>query len=75
MLCFGLLIMFCDQPKTVPIDSFCTSYERVIRNRGDGAITAPLSVKQRIAANDVVYRCTCQGWTDPICRRNGSPSK
>lgn len=69
MLCFGLLIMFCEPPKQAAIDSFCQSYQRVIRAPADSAIGAPLPVKQRIAANDVTYRCLCEKWESPLCRQ------
>ena len=72
MLCFGLLLMFCDTPKPSAVDSYCQSYQRVIRAPAESAINAPLSVKQRIAANDVTYRCLCEGWENPICRAKKS---
>lgn len=68
MLCFGLLVMFCEPPKQVAIDSYCQSYQRIIRSPDDAKITAPLSVKQRIAADDIIYRCTCEKWDSPLCR-------
>ena len=67
MLCFGLLLMYCEQPKQPVIDSFCQSYQRVIRQASESAIKAPLAVKQRIAANEIVYRCSCEGWKSPLC--------
>ena len=71
MLCFGLLIMFCEPPKQQVVDSFCQSYQRVIRTPAEGAIGAALPVKQRIAANDVTYRCLCEKWENPLCRPKG----
>lgn len=71
--CFGFLVFFqCEAPKPVVVDSYCASYQRVIRQPAEAAITAPLSVKQRIAANDVVYRCTCEHWDSPLCQTVGS---
>jgi hypothetical protein len=66
--CFGFLVFFqCEVPKPAVVDSYCTSYERVIRQPSESAISAPLSVKQRIATNDIVYRCKCKGWKSPLC--------
>ena len=66
--CFGFLVFFsCELPKTPAIDSFCTSYQRIIRTPDDAKIVAPLSVKQRIAADDIIYRCTCENWKSPLC--------
>jgi len=67
--CFGFLFVFqCEEAKPTVIDSYCANYERVIRRKGEGAITADPVVKQRIAANEVNYRCLCEGWTSPLCR-------
>lgn len=72
--CVGLLFVYqCEVPKPVPVDSYCTSYQRVFRQKGDATISAPLAVKQRIAANDVIYRCTCEHWDSPLCQTVGSP--
>ena len=68
--CFGFLVFFsCEAPKPVVIDSFCSSYQRVIRSTADAAITAPLGPKQRLAANEITYRCTCEGWKSPLCKK------
>lgn len=42
-----------------PLDSFCTVYNRVVVAKGDGSITAPLAVKKRILANELIYREQC----------------
>lgn len=68
MLCFGLLVMFCEPPKQPAVDSFCQSYQRVIRQPAESAIQAPVSVKQRLAANEITYRCQCEKWVSPLCR-------
>lgn len=68
MMCFGLFLMVCDLPKPAAVDSYCQSYQRVIRQPSDATIQGPLSVKQRIAANDVTYRCLCEKWDNPLCR-------
>ena len=66
--CFGFLVFFqCEAPKPVVVDSYCSSYQRVIRTPADAAITAPLAPKQRLAANEITYRCACEGWKSPLC--------
>lgn len=50
------------------VDSYCAIYRKVIQSKGEGAIQASLAVKKRIAANEVVYRCQCEKWNNPICR-------
>jgi hypothetical protein len=40
-------------------DSFCQVYNRVVVQKGDGAITAALDVKKRILANELTYRDQC----------------
>lgn len=68
--CFGFLVFFqCALPKQPVVDNYCSSYQRVIRTQADAAINAPLSIKQRIAANDVIYRCTCEQWKSPLCNK------
>jgi len=68
--CFGFLVFFqCEVPKPVVVDSFCTSYQRVIRSAPDSAVNAPLAVRQRLAANEITYRCTCEGWKSPLCKK------
>jgi predicted glycosyltransferase len=68
MLCFGLFVMFCEPQKPAAVDSFCQSYQRVIRQPSESAITASLNVKQRLAANEITYRCVCEKWDNPLCR-------
>lgn len=61
MICFVLLSLAgcVTKPKPEVIDSFCTVYQKVIREKGDGEIRAKLGVKQRIAANEVTYNKQC----------------
>lgn len=61
-ICFGILVTFC-QPLGAQqeIDSFCQLYQRVIVDKGDGAIQATLGVKKRILANEQLYRRVCNG--------------
>lgn len=49
------------------VDSFCTTYQKVIRAKGEGAINAALPVKQRIAANEVTYTCLCVNAQAAVC--------
>jgi hypothetical protein len=42
-----------------PTDSFCQIYNRVVVQKGDGAITATAGVKKRILANELTYRDQC----------------
>jgi hypothetical protein len=41
------------------IDSFCQVYNKVIVQKGDGAISAPSGVKKRLLANEMIYRSQC----------------
>ncbi len=64
---FCFLFCVVDQPKAV--DGFCQNYERVIRNPSDSAEVKKLKgdTLKRTARNDTLYRCTCEGWKNPIC--------
>lgn len=66
------LTILCFPPRKpeVAADSFCSAYERVIRDPGDGNSVARTraSVQKRVARNDVLYKCTCQNWNNPICK-------
>ena len=72
-ICFGIFVMVC-QPlaqgtTATVINSFCQAYHRILRTSEEGAALAhaPLAVRQRIAANETLYRCHCEGWQNPIC--------
>lgn len=41
------------------VDSFCTLYTRVIVNKGDEQIQAPLAVKKRLLVNEKFYKKAC----------------
>lgn len=49
------------------VDSFCTTYQQLVQAKGDGAITAVRSVKNRIAANEKTYLCLCENPQHKIC--------
>lgn len=53
------------------VDSYCSVYQKVIRAKGEGSINALLPVKQRIAANEVTYRCLCETPDAAICKKSG----
>lgn len=50
-------------------DSFCAAYERVIRSPADAKTikATPDPVRRWVERNEVLYKCTCQNWTNPIC--------
>lgn len=50
-------------------DGFCQNYERVIRSPSDSAEVRKMKgdTLKRTARNDTLYRCTCEGWKNPIC--------
>jgi hypothetical protein len=41
------------------VDSFCQLYTRVVVNKGDEQIKAPLVVKQRLLVNERFYKQNC----------------
>ena len=43
------------------IDDFCVRYQKVIQEKGDSNIQGKLSVKKRIASNEAIYKCQCEG--------------
>jgi len=45
------------------IDSFCQVYNKVIVQKGDGAITASSGVRRRLLANEKFYREQCKDKT------------
>jgi hypothetical protein len=53
------------------INSFCRAYQRVIRSPEEGASLAGAHrlVKERVAANDTLYRCECEHWDNPVCAK------
>lgn len=59
MICFGLLIMFCDVPQPAVTDSFCAVYQPVVQEKGDGTIAGTKGAKRRLLANELTYRKLC----------------
>lgn len=62
--------LFCEIETDSPVDSYCQSYQRVIRNASDAAEIKKLSrgPKVPLNANEVLYLCKCKKWDNPICR-------
>jgi hypothetical protein len=60
LVCAALSLSSCVSTGTVSTDSFCQIYNRVVVQKGDSAISAPLSVKKRILANELTYRDQCK---------------
>jgi len=61
IMCFGLVIMWCQLQTTAPADSYCLTYQKVVQAKGDGEIKGKLAVKQRILANELVFKKHCEG--------------
>lgn len=57
-LAFVILSLSSCAPKP-PLDSFCTVYNQVVVEKGDGSIQAKSGVKKRIYANELNYRDQC----------------
>ena len=59
MLVLGALSLSnCATVHPVAVDSYCLEYNKVVQEKGDGAITASPGVKKRILANELNYaRC------------------
>lgn len=57
LVCAGLSLSSCALfQKDAPVDSYCLMYNRVVVEKGDGAITAKPAVKKRILANELNYQ-------------------
>lgn len=56
MLCVILSQSSCT---TSAVDSFCSIYDPVIVNKGDGTISASSGVKRRLLGNEQAYRGLC----------------
>lgn len=59
MLMLPLLALSPSSCTPEQIDSFCQIYNKVIVQKGDGAITASPGVKKRLLANELTYRSQC----------------
>lgn len=51
-----------------PFSDFCSRYNKVIVEKGDGTISAKPNVKKRIAANEVDYDCNCKNLKADYCK-------
>lgn len=45
--------------KQEQIDSFCQLYTKVIIEQGDANIKAPIGMKRRLLANELLYKAEC----------------
>lgn len=52
----GLSLSSCTQSE---IDSFCVLYQKVIVEKGDSKIVAPIGVKKRLLMNEQFYVDNC----------------
>lgn len=43
------------------VDSFCLVYNKVIVEKGDSKIVAPLGVRKRLLTNELFYKQNCPG--------------
>ena len=41
------------------LDSFCKLYTKIIVEKGDGKIIAPIGVKKRLLENELLYKEEC----------------
>lgn len=79
LLCGWLTLLLCAvlagcvgaEAPVASVNSYCTAYKRVITTEHEGASlhSALRPVKERIAANDALYRCECEQWNNPICQK------
>ena len=53
--------------ETLSNEDFCNRYQKVIVEKGDGEIKASVGVKKRLLANELIYKCDCEGSIQPIC--------
>lgn len=74
-VCVGFIfVMFCNPNIERPpgaVNSFCAAYQRIIRQEHEGEQLGRIEsrvVRERIAANETLYRCECEGWNHEICR-------
>jgi len=75
-VCVGLFIMYChpvarESNRPAIAHSFCQAYQRVIRSEHEGEHVGRIesrAVRERIAANEVLYQFACAGVDLPICR-------
>ena len=54
-----LLAVSPEQCTPAEIDSFCDLYTRVVVNKGDEQIKAPLAVKKRLLVNEKLFHQVC----------------
>lgn len=74
-ICFGIGIMICSPLHNAQhpgvVNSYCALYQRIIRSEEEGAQIGRVesrAVRERIAYNETLYQCECQGIDHAICR-------
>ena len=55
----SLLLLSLSNCTPEEVDSFCQLYQKVIVEKGDSKIVAPIGVKKRLLANEQFYRNNC----------------
>lgn len=70
IICFGAS----NPAPSVPLDTFCGSYERLVQTPADLAEIKklPKDLRRRVQGNEADYLCRCKGWQDPICQKGKS---
>lgn len=60
-MALSILLLAASPSQCTPeqVDSFCQLYTRVVINKGDEQIRAPLEVKKRLLVNEKLYRSAC----------------
>lgn len=69
IVCFIICFGYSPSVSLPAGDTFCATYERVIKNKeeSDTLKAIPPEIRKRIQGNDLDYLCTCQGWEDNAC--------
>lgn len=61
LLTLSLLALSPNSCTPEQIDSFCVIYNKVIVEKGDSKIVAPIGVKKRLLENELFYKQNCPG--------------
>jgi hypothetical protein len=61
--------LFNGRPRVRVVDSFCSSYRRIVLTRRDLSEIRATSrpIRDRIQANDLNYLCRCEGFRSSLC--------
>jgi len=82
-VCVGIFVMVCHPLNQAPhtatvVDSYCHIYQRIIRNEQDAEHVGRIesrAVRERIAYNETLYRCQCEGWDHAVCRNEAMQAR